>query len=240
MMRVEANSIFNEGSTVLEVIHRREFETFGNNFNATLGNDAYIVGTKPVRYYRGHGARIEAVSVSADLNVIVATSKANGTSIFRLMTNEVVTNVPALRGELNIITSDGIIVVWERESHTLRACTLNGRVVAERPLKDLIPLVTSLAWSRLGEYVIVGTEKKAASAAQEGGENAGVCLFALPWLSLYNTWELESAVTSLTLTSDETNIIVGQENGEIVILANPSLSLRLVDNLLQSGWVSGL
>ena len=240
MMRVEANSIFNEGSTVLEVIHRREFETFGNNFNATLGNDAYIVGTKPVRYYRGHGARIEAVSVSADLNVIVATSKANGTSIFRLMTNEVVTNVPALRGELNIITPDGIIVVWERESHTLRACTLNGRVVAERPLKDLIPLVTSLAWSRLGEYVIVGTEKKAASAAQEGGENAGVCLFALPWLSLYNTWELESAVTSLTLTSDETNIIVGQENGEIVILANPSLSLRLVDNLLQSGWVSGL
>ena len=240
MMRVEANSIFNEGSTVLEVIHRREFETFGNNFNATQGNDAYIVGTKPVRYYRGHGARIEAVSVSADLNVIVATSKANGTSIFRLMTNEVVANVPALRGELNIITPDGIIVVWERESHTLRACTLNGRVVAERPLKDLIPLVTSLAWSRLGEYVIVGTEKKAASAAQEGGENAGVCLFALPWLSLYNTWELESAVTSLTLTSDETNIIVGQENGEIVILANPSLSLRLVDNLLQSGWVSGL
>jgi hypothetical protein len=57
---------------------------------------------------------------------------------------------------------------------------------------------------------------------------------------LYNTWALEFAVTSLTLTSDETNIIVGLENGEIVILANPSLSLRLVDNLLQSGWVSGL
>jgi len=241
MMRVEANSIFNEGSTVLEVIHRREFETFGNNFDAASGNDAYIVGTQPVRYYRGHGARIDAVSVSADLNVIVATSKTNGTSIFRLMTNEVLTNVSALRGEMNVITPDGIIIAWERESHTLRACTLNGRIVAERPLKDLIPLVTSLAWSRSGEYVIVGTEKKTASVAQAGGGgNGGVCLFALPWLSLYNTWALEFAVTSLTLTSDETNIIVGLENGEIVILANPSLSLRLVDNLLQSGWVSGL
>ena len=241
MMRVEANSIFNEGSTVLEVIHRREFETFGNNFDAAPGNDAYIVGTRPVRYYRGHGARIDAVSVSADLNVIVATSKTNGTSIFRLMTNEVVTSVPALRGEMNVITPDGIIIAWERESHTLRACTLNGRIVAERRLKDLIPLVTSLSWSRSGEYVIVGTGKKTASAAQGGGGgNGGVCLFTLPWLSLYNTWALESSVTSLTLTSDETNIIVGLENGEIVILANPSLSLRLVDNLLQSGWVSGL
>jgi hypothetical protein len=140
---------------------------------------------------------------------------------------------------MNVITPDGIIIAWERESHTLRACTLNGRIVAERPLKDLIPLVTSLAWSRSGEYVIVGTEKKTASVAQAGGGgNGGVCLFALPWLSLYNTWALEFAVT--TLTSDETNIIVGLENGEIVILANPSLSLRLVDNLLQSGWVSGL
>ena len=239
LMRVEANSIFNEGSmTILEVLHRREFETFGNNFSAASGSYAQIVGNKPVRFYRGHGARIDALSISADLNVIVATSKSNGTAIFRLMTNELVTNVPELKGELNVVTPDGIIVAWERNSHTLRSANLNGHVISERTLLDLIPPVTSLTWSRSGEFVIVGTEKKKITKAisSEGVGEGGVCLFTLPWLSLYNTWALDSTVTSVTCTGDETNIIVGCENGELVVLANPSLSLRLVDNLLQSGW----
>ena len=149
------------------MLHRREFETFGNNFSAASGSYAQIVGNKPVRFYRGHGARIDALSISADLNVIVETSKSNGTAIFRLMTNELVTNVPELKGELNVVTPDGIIVAWERNSHTLRSANLNGHVISERTLLDLIPPVTSLTWSRSGEFVIVGTEKKKITKEKE-------------------------------------------------------------------------
>ena len=184
---------------------------------------------------RGHRESVAAVAVSTDLAVALATSPRTGSTLHCLLTGRFLRAVPELRGELCALSPEGTAMAWERRGHVLRVATLNGDVVRAASLADdLPPLTTKPIVSSDGRFVVLGTERAAAGDPKP----AGVALLEVPELRVAHVWELPggAGVSSMTLTGDNTNLLVSGTDGSLTVLADPRLGMRLVSQMFNLGW----
>ena len=184
---------------------------------------------------RGHRESVAAVAVSTDLAVALATSPRTGSTLHCLLTGQFLRAVPELRGELCALSPEGTAIAWERRGHVLRVATLNGDVVRAASLADhLPPLATKPIVSSDGRFAVLGTESAAAGDAKP----AGVALLEVPELRVAHVWELPggAGVSSMTLTGDNTNLLVSGTDGSLTVLADPRLGMRLVSQMFNLGW----
>jgi hypothetical protein len=86
--------------------------------------------------------------------------------------------------------------------------------------------------SKDGYSLVAGT------TAQAG--KSSVVVFDLPQLILRKKWdfEAESSVSSVLLTSENTNMIVCTADGTLRVFVDPSLSARSIELIMQAGWSS--
>ena len=200
---------------------------FGTGTTPTLRGPHFIL--------RGHRESVAAVAVSTDLAVALATSPRTGSTLHCLLTGRFLRAVPELRGELCALSPEGTAIAWERRGHVLRVATLNGDVVRAASLADhLPPLATKPIVSSDGRFAVLGTESAAAGDAKP----AGVALLEIPELRVAHVWELPggAGVSSMTLTGDNTNLLVSGTDGSLTVLADPRLGMRLVSQMFNLGW----
>jgi hypothetical protein len=65
-----------------------------------------------------------------------------------------------------------------------------------------------------------------------------VVLLEVPSLRVAHVWELPggAGVSALTLTGDNTNLLVSGTDGSLTVLADPRLGMRLVSQMFNVGW----
>ena len=184
---------------------------------------------------RGHSESVAAVAVSTDLAIALATSPRAGSTLHCLLTGRFLRAIPELRGELCALSPEGTAIAWERRGHRMRVATLNGDVARTASLaNDLPPLTAKPIVSSDGRFVVLGTER----AATGDPKPAGVALLEVPELRVAHVWELPggAGVSSMTLTGDNTNLLVSGTDGSLTVLADPRLGMRLVSQMFNLGW----
>ena len=184
---------------------------------------------------RGHSESVAAVAVSTDLAIVLATSPRAGSTLHCLLTGRFLRTIPELRGELCALSPEGTAIAWERRGHRMRVATLNGDVARTVSLaNDLPPLTAKPIVSSDGRFVVLGTER----AATGDPKPAGVALLEVPELRVAHVWELPggAGVSSMTLTGDNTNLLVSGTDGSLTVLADPRLGMRLVSQMFNLGW----
>ena len=187
---------------------------------------------------RGHGEAVSAVAVNVDLGVVVATSPRAGATIRGLPRGVFIARANELRGDAVAISPEGLVVAWERRGNVIRAATLDGRIVARAAFEGILtPLSGGLACSSDGKYVLAGAARERDDGDRTRRLPAGVALLTLPALRLAHVWELKGGVgaRAFALQEDDTTLVVAGEDGSLSAVADPSLSMRLVDRLFDLG-----
>ena len=201
--------------------------------NGGEGNEGTLRG--PHFILKGHGESVAACAVSTDLAVVLATSPRFGSTFHCLLTGRFLRAVPELRGEYCALSPEGVAMAWERRNHALRVATLNGDVVRGRTFRDdLPPFTTPPLVSSDGKFVVLGTER----ASKGDPKPAGVVLLEVPSLRVAHVWELPggAGVSAMSLTGDNTNLLVSGTDGSLTVLADPRLGMRLVSQMFNLGW----
>ena len=183
---------------------------------------------------KGHREGVARVAVSTDLGIVVAVSPRAGSTFHCLLSGRFLRAIPELRGDLVAVSSEGLIAVWERRHNTVRLATVNGDIVHAASFEGTLPLFSALVVAADGDYIIVGTE----AAAPGTGLPAGVVVLSVPDLRVLHVWELSgnAGVAALALTGDNTNLVVSATNGMLTIIADPRLSMRIIDSMFSLGW----
>ena len=187
---------------------------------------------------RGHGEAVSAVAVNVDLGVVVATSPRAGATIRGLPRGDFIARANELRGDAVAISPEGLVVAWERRGNVIRAATLDGRIVARAAFEGILtPLSGGLACSSDGKFVLAGAAREGDDGDRTRHLPAGVALLTLPDLRLAHVWELKNGVgaRAFALQEDDTTLVVAGEDGSLSAVADPSLSMRLVDRLFDLG-----
>ena len=193
---------------------------------------------------RGHGEGVSAVAVNVDLGVVVATSPRAGATIRALPRGAFLARAKELRGDDVAISPEGLVVAWERRGNVLRTATLDGGIVARVALEGILaPLSGGLACFSDGTFLLAGAARRRDGDEETRDGNrtrylpAGVALLTLPDLRLAHVWELKggTGARAFALQEDDTAIVVAGEDGSLSAVADPSLSMRLVDRLFDLG-----
>lgn len=222
IIRVDVNSIFNEGSTVANVIDPK-VEDGPTTKMSLLG---------PISLLKGHGESISSLEVNTNLDLLVAVSPSAGTSFYSVMKGTMNRVIPELRGSLCAISDEGFIAVWEQSTNALKVASINGTIISLTSLVDISPDLTCLLVSKDGYHLLVG------SVAKEG--KVTVAIFELLSLELLTSWHLnsDSDISHMSLTAENTNLLVATREGSLTVITNPELAVRSLENMLQAGWSS--
>ena len=67
-----------------------------------------------------------------------------------------------------------------------------------------------------------------------------VAIFELLSLELLTSWHLnsDSDISHMSLTAENTNLLVATREGSLTVITNPELAVRSLENMLQAGWSS--
>lgn len=109
--------------------------------------------------------------------------------------------------------------------------------------------VSSLRASRDGSFVVVGL-CGSSHQASHSHEHVWVHVRSVPEISrVYKLPQSNSSasthspasgigdgVADLLLTSDETNLVVVEQNGSVACYTDPAVNLKIVDQMLRIGW----
>ena len=223
IIRVDVNSIFNEGSTVANVIDRLTTDDAPTT-KMTLNG--------PISLLKGHGESITSLAINTNLDLILAVTPAAGASLYSVMKGAAMVTFPNLRGSLCAISDEAFLVVWNELQRTLTVVSLNGNIISTISLVDTCSTLTTLLVSKDGYHLVAGT------ASSEG--KVAVVAFDLPSLRLRHRWEFESNsdISQVVMTADNTNILVSTHEGAVRVLVDPSLAARVLESALQAGWSS--
>jgi len=150
------------------------------------------------------------------------------------------------------LSSDGIIMAWNKSLHTLTTFTLNGRVIAQLQL-PFSCRVSCMEVSVDGQSALIGLNL--CSEYDGTSDNAGhlksmdennvldipspsVCFLDLHSLRVFHVLRLGEGqdITALALNKDNTNLLVSTDNNQLTIFTDPALSLKVVDHMLKLGW----
>lgn len=223
IIRVDVNSIFNDGTTVANVINPAKDD------GAPL---AKMGLSGPIRLLRGHGELISSLDVNTNLDLLVAVSATAGASFHSVIVSKTLRVVPELRGTLCAISDEGYVIIWCETEHSLTLTTVNGEIMSSISLIGSYPKFTTLLVSKDGYHLVAGT------VAQEG--KVTVLSFELPALYPGRSWDFDSSsdISQIKFTAENTSLVVSTSDGDIWVVTDPSIAARSLESLLQAGWAS--
>ncbi|KAL6495424.1 BEACH domain-containing protein C2 [Orobanche gracilis] len=220
--------------------------TVGNNLSDTKARR--IEG--PVHVLRGHLGEITCCSVSSDLGIVASCSNSLDVLLHSIRRGRLIRRLVGVEAHSLWLSSDGILITWNRYLCSLCTFTLNGGLIA----KQLLPVLSSISCIEVsldGCSALVGLNL---SMENDGGSGIAdnevvnadrldlplpsICFFDLYTLKVFHTIKLAQGqdITTISLNTDETNLLVSTADKQLIIFTDPSLSLKVVDQMLKLGW----
>ncbi|XP_075518514.1 BEACH domain-containing protein C2-like [Primulina tabacum] len=215
----------------------------------------------PIHVLRGHLGEITSCSVSSDLGIVASCSKSTDLLIHSIRRGQLVRRLVGVEAHSVCISSDGVIIAWNRYRCTLRTFTPNGSLIAKKQL-PLLSSVSCIEVSVDGRSALVGinpslendqgtdysqlmTSKESSGVDNELNKGdrldvpfPSICFFDLYTLKVFHVLKLAEGqcITTFALNKDNTNLLVSTADKQLIIYTDPALSLKVVDHMLKLGW----
>jgi hypothetical protein len=174
-------------------------------WNLQLRSSGYRVTERPSLILHGHNDEVTVVCVSVELDIVVSGAKDGKCIIHSLRKGSQLRSVnPTKQSILQLGVAKDKIVAYSPYDLTLHVLSLNGVSIASGDSKERL---SCLVMTRNGKYVITG-----------GNQGSVICRNAQN-LEVVARWTAEAPITSIEMATDEQSILVGLEDGRLMILS---------------------
>lgn len=140
----------------------------------------------PIHVLRGHLREITCCAVSSDLGIVASCSESSDVLLHSIRRGRLIRRFGGVVAQLVCLSSDGIVVTWNKDFCTLSTFTLNGTLIS---LKQL-PLSSSISCIEVsvdGQSALVGLNPSSENdgVSELNAENRldlplpSICLFDL-------------------------------------------------------------
>ncbi|KAL4562785.1 hypothetical protein LXL04_026816 [Taraxacum kok-saghyz] len=201
----------------------------------------------PVQVIRGHFGEVVCCCVDSDLGVVASCSDSSDVLLHSVSRGRLLRRLDGVKAHMVRLSPAGVVVTWNRVESELATHTLNGKMIA----RVRVPggcTVSCMEVSSDGERLLVGLnscDDVSKVGPDEDGENErleftapSVCFLDLHTLKVFHTLKLKKGqdITTLTMNKDNTNLLVSTTDKQLIVFTDPSLSLKVVDQMLKLGW----
>ncbi|KAM3397586.1 BEACH domain-containing protein C2 [Capsicum galapagoense] len=219
----------------------------------------------PIHVLRGHLGEILCCCVSSDLGIVVSCSSSSDVLIHTIRRGRLVRRLVGVEAHSVCLSSDGIIMAWNKSHKTLSTFTLNGILIG-RTQFPLCSTISCMEVSVDGQNALLGvnpysendgpSDNKSMKWQNPGlGDSDGeldengegnrlvisvpsICFIDMYTLKVFHIMKLGEGqdIMALALNKDNTNLLVSTADGQLIIFTDPALSLKVVDQMLKLGW----
>ncbi|KAG8363377.1 hypothetical protein BUALT_Bualt19G0016000 [Buddleja alternifolia] len=202
----------------------------------------------PTHVLRGHFGEITCCHVSSDIGIVASCcSNSSDILLHSIRRGRLVKRLIGVVAHSLRLSSDGIIIAWNKEFCTLSTFTLNGTLIAKKQL----PISSSICCMEVsvdGNSALVGLNPSMEHDGGSTGEDnelnerdrldlplPSICLFDLHSLKVFHTIKLAKGqdITAMALTEDNTNLLVSTADKQLIVFANPSLIVNRVQKAIE-------
>lgn len=204
----------------------------------------------PIHVLRGHLGEIISCYVSSDLGVVVSCSNSSDVLIHSVTRGRLIRRLVGVEAHMVCLSSDGIVILWNKSLHTLSTYTLNGTLVARAQI-PLSSSISCMAVSADGQSALIGLNPCLENDGYLDFESnrttevntldvppPSICFIDLHTLKVFHTLQLGDGqdITAMALNKGNTNLLVSTIDKQLIIFTDPALSLKVVDQMLKLGW----
>ncbi|CAI9101616.1 OLC1v1038984C1 [Oldenlandia corymbosa var. corymbosa] len=216
----------------------------------------------PLHVLRGHLGEIVCCSVSSDLGIVASCSKSSDILLHSIRRGRLIRRLAGIEAHAVCLSSDGIILTWNKQFNNLSTFSLNGTFIARSYLPPSSS-VSCIEVSMDGLSALVGLNRslenepsfdnsrnlknktgndildtKSNEESRLSVPLPSICFFDMRSLKIFHHIKLGEGqeITSLALNKDNTNLIVSTADRQLTIFTDPALSLKVVDQMLKLGW----
>nr|XP_048321218.1 BEACH domain-containing protein C2 [Ziziphus jujuba var. spinosa] len=218
----------------------------------------------PIQVLRGHHREILCCCVSSDLGIVVSGSHSSDVLVHSIRRGRLVRRLAGVEAHSVCISSEGVIMTWNKSENSLNTFTLNGVMIASVRL-PFFGSISCMEISVDGENALVGVNSSVENESYGSGswdlkaKNLGfndletdeneeknrldiplpsICFLDLHTLTVFHKLILAGGqnITALALNKDNTNLLVSTVDKQLIIFTDPALSLKVVDQMLKLGW----
>ncbi|KAL3348988.1 hypothetical protein AABB24_022249 [Solanum stoloniferum] len=219
----------------------------------------------PIHVLRGHLGEILCCCVSSDLGIVVSCSSSSDVLLHTISRGRLVRRLVGVEAHSVCLSSDGIIMAWNKFHKILSTFTLNGILIA-RTQFPLCSTISCMEISVDGQNALLGVNpcsendgpsdnKSMKWQKPELGDSDGeldensegnrldisvpsICFLDMLTLKVFHIMKLGEGqdVMALALNKDNTNLLLSTADRQLIIFTDPALSLKVVDQMLKLGW----
>jgi hypothetical protein len=215
----------------------------------------------PVHVLRGHLSEIVSCCASSDLGVVVSScSNSSDVLVHSTRRGRLIRRISGVNANILCLSCEGVVIAWDKTVNSLITFTLNGTFIAKAELPSVSTL-SCMEVSLDGVHVLIGlnmcsdntvsdsmkigVEDLAADKSDETSDKSGaeianpsIQFLDLHSLEVFHKMELKEGqdITTLALSKDNTNLLVSTADRQLIVFTDPSLSLKVVDQMLRLGW----
>ncbi|PIA49816.1 hypothetical protein AQUCO_01300510v1 [Aquilegia coerulea] len=222
----------------------------------------------PMHVLRGHLREITCCCVNSNLGIVVSSSFSSGVLLHSIRRGRLIRRLVGVEAQLVCLSSEGVIMTWNKLDQRLCTFTINGVPIATANLSSFSGTISCMEVSVDGESALLGTSvfsENGGSCYDTSGElrlykqnadNLGletdrentdkrielsapsISFLDLHTLKVFHTLKLQEKqdITTLALNRDNTNLLVSTADRQLIVFTDPTLSLRVVDQMLKLGW----
>ncbi|XP_010523698.1 PREDICTED: BEACH domain-containing protein C2 isoform X2 [Tarenaya hassleriana] len=203
----------------------------------------------PIQVLRGHRRELLCCCVSSDLGIVVSSSESSDVLLHSVRKGRLIRRLVGVEAHSLCISSEGVIMAWNRTENSISTFTVNGIVVA----KAKLPLSCSISCMEIamdGQSALIGMNSNARDMALSSKMHVGeedslndrldisspsICFLDLYTLQVLHVLKLAQGqdITALTLNNDNTNLLVSTADKQLIIFTDPALSEKAVDQMLK-------
>lgn len=218
----------------------------------------------PIHVLRGHLGEILCCCVSSDLGIVVSCSSSSDVLLHTIRRGRLVRRLVGVEAHSVCLSSDGVIMAWNKSHKTLSTFTLNGILIA-RTQFPLCSTISCMEVSVDGQNALLGVNPYSENDGpsdksmkwqkpglgdsdgelDENGEGnrldismPSICFIDMYTLKVFHIMKLGEGqdIMALALNKDNTNLLLSTADRQLIIFTDPALSLKVVDQMLKLGW----
>ncbi|VFQ75698.1 unnamed protein product [Cuscuta campestris] len=217
----------------------------------------------PIHVLRGHLGEISCCYANSDLGIAISCSNSSDVLLHSIRRGRLIRKLVGVEAHIVCLSSDGVIIAWNKDFKTLSTFTLNGILIA-RTYFPVSSDVGCMDVSADGQKAIIGLNpsldydkfsdsnrnlKSTRGGTEDHGDSnddehrldislPSICFLDIYSLKVFHTVKLGEGqnITALTLNKDNTNLLVSTADKQLLIFTDPALSLKVVDHMLKLGW----
>ncbi|KAF1898306.1 hypothetical protein Lal_00033073 [Lupinus albus] len=219
----------------------------------------------PIQVLRGHHSEVLSCCVSSDLGVVVSCSHSSDVLLHSIRRGRLIRRLDGVKADIVCLSSEGVVMTWNESKHTLSTYTLNGALIVKTQLSFFCS-ISCMEISVDGRSALLGINSVGNGGASNNNLNLqlnksgvidfdsesedtfgsnrvdvpspSICFLDMHTLEVFHVLRLGEGqdITALALNKDNTNLLVSTLDKQLIIFTDPSLSLKVIDQMLKLGW----